>query len=110
MNSFEIVERCQGVTHRKLDYWCNRGVFGPNHDQPGSGIRRSFSDQDLVVAKVLGYVSVAFDEWSRRAGGYIAVYSVIADQIREGKAVAVIEMRTGMVLEVNIQQILAESP
>jgi len=47
-----------GLSERRLNYLCTSGVFGERNQRPGSGARRSFTDEDLFVAQVIAKLAV----------------------------------------------------
>jgi hypothetical protein len=111
MNSRELIARCENLTHRKLDYWCHNGVF--DEDKVGlhrSGVRRTFSEDELQIAQVLAKVSAAFDTWSNGRGGLVALYREIARQIRTGTDVVDVEMLDGVSLVVRIDDPVGARP
>ena len=102
MNSKELVEACPGLTYRKLDFWCNRGVFG---EQKAVGsLRRHFDDDEERVARVLGRVSAAFGQWSGGKGGFVGVYREIAVQVAAGAPQAVVKLNEGVSIVVDVEE------
>lgn len=106
MKSVELVESCRGLTYRKLDHWCRRGVFGADMMRPGSGSSRDFTSEDAYIAKVLGRVSLAMDEWSDGRGGCVPIYAAIATDLRSGSRDITIVLSDGVRLSVNVNEVL----
>lgn len=53
------VLRDAGITYRQLDYWTTCGIIRSSTRSPGSGHPRSWSEQEIEIAGVIG--------WLRRA-------------------------------------------
>lgn len=98
MNSHELVRRCQDLTYRQLDYWCSNQVFSSDKVHPGRSAHRDFTEQDLYIAQVIARISHAFDAWSGRRGGFVAIYREAADQIRAGATSVQITLAPGIQL------------
>lgn len=82
MRSQDLYARCDNLTPRKLDYWCQQGLFPGS--QEAHHRRREFTVQDLHVAQIVSKVACAFDTWSGGRGAYVGLYLEIADQVRDG--------------------------
>lgn len=106
MNSRDLIALCENLTHRKLDYWCHNGVFDTEtSDHQRSGVRRTFTEEDAQIAKVLDKVSTAFDIWSGGRGGLVAIYREIAQQMRRlGTDMVDIELTDGVNVVVRIDE------
>ena len=102
MKTDEVVSKCEGVTARKLHYWCNRGVFGERLANPGNGRPRDFTDEDFRIAVVLGKLSLGIEEWFGYRAGCIALYVEVAKQVREQASVCAIHFSPGTSLFLDI--------
>lgn len=89
MNSTDLISTSPGLTHRRLDYWCDHGVFGDTKARPGRGTRRDFDAEDVLVARTLARVSYAMRTWRLGPGSSVGLYRHIAAQVREGGDVTV---------------------
>lgn len=38
-----------GITYRQIDYWIKQGYFAPDKQADGSGTRRKFNEDDLLI-------------------------------------------------------------
>lgn len=105
MNSTELISTTPNLTHRKLDFWCNRGVFGDAKlVGGGSGSRRDFDEIEVRIARVLAGLSETFGSWTGRRGGSVEIYREVARQIRAGEDVsAVVQLGNGAVLIVPVE-------
>lgn len=102
MRSNDLISLCENLTHRKIDYWCQQGIF---HDDPavdGRKTRREFNDEDLQVAQVLARVSGAFDSWSNGRGGFIAIYREVARQVRAGHSPVQVTLAPGVEFNITV--------
>lgn len=104
MNSTELIATTPSLTHRKLDFWCHRGVFGDAKSiGGGSGSRRDFDDTDIRIARVLARLSDTFGSWTGRRGGSVEIYREVARQIRAGEDnAATVQLGAGTVLLVDV--------
>lgn len=109
MNSRELIDRCENLTPRKLDYWVNSGVFRVRQN-PGRSGHRTFTEEDVYVAQVLARISAAFDAWSNGRGGLVNLYREAADQIRAGSAKVVIVLADGIELTATVPQPYLAAP
>lgn len=82
--SSEDVYTLADVTYRQLDHWCTNDVYGSHVVRLGSGRRREFTWDDVVVTYVLGvyYHDVSTLE-GYTMGTYTAMYKKIAEQVRQ---------------------------
>lgn len=105
MNSTELIANTPGLTHRKLDFWCHRGVFGSAKSVGGgSGSRREFDDTEVHIARVLARLSDSFGGWTGRRGGSVEIYRAVAEQIRSGELIsATVQLGGGAVLIVPLE-------
>jgi hypothetical protein len=105
MNSTELIARTPGLTHRKLDFWCHRGVFGDAKSAGGgSGSRRDFDETEVTIAQVLARLSDSFGGWTGRRGGSVEIYRAVAEQIRDGQETsATVQLGGGTVLIVPLE-------
>jgi hypothetical protein len=110
MKSRELVSQSQSLTYRKLDYWCQLGVFGQNQVANRPNRERDFSDEDLRIAQVLARVSSAFYEWSGGRGGLVAIYREIADQMRVGVDPIHVTLDEGIVIVITPPSSAAPEP
>jgi hypothetical protein len=108
MKSHDLVSQSQNLTYRKLDYWCQLGVFGERHVCKRPNRLRDFSDEDLRIAQVLARVSTAFYQWSGGRGGLVAIYGEIAEQMRAGVETVHVALDDG--IEVVVQAPRATEP
>lgn len=104
LSSYDLVDTCRGLTYRKLDHWCRAGVFGAAKADMGSGTRRTFDEVDTLVARVLGVLSNAFDEWSGGRGGMISLYTDVAAQIRQGERLPRVQLTEGVFVTVDVAE------
>jgi hypothetical protein len=102
MRSQDLISLCENLTHRKIDYWCQQGIFADDAMTDGRRTRREFSDEDLQVALVLARVSAAFDRWSNGRGGFIAIYREVARQVRAGTHLVQISLAEGIEFTINV--------
>lgn len=107
MNSIAMVAECDGLTYRKLDYWCHHGIFGDRQLPEGRAKRREFDDQDLHVARVLARVSVAFERLTGTRGACIGLYTELARQLREGVQSLDVQLERGIVFSVDVAEVLS---
>lgn len=103
MNSKQLIERCEKLTPRKLDYWVNGGVFRVQQN-PGRSGHRTFTEEDVLVAKVVARISAAFDAWSNGRGGLVNLYQQAAEQIRAGHTQVRIVLADGIELSATVDQ------
>lgn len=48
-----------GITYRQLDFWVRRGYLHPDHEAPGSGGNRRWTEQECHVARLMGRLVAA---------------------------------------------------
>jgi hypothetical protein len=104
MRTRELIEQCEGLSYRKLDYWCQQGVFDGQHINDRPHRRREFSEEDLRVAQLLARVSTVFARWSGGRGGFVAIYREIAHQVRAGVTPIRVTLVDGIDLHIDIDQ------
>lgn len=104
MNAKDLMEAVPGLSYRKLDYWCENGVFGGEQREPGSGEHRRFEPVDLDIAKVVDAFSASLASLGLR--GNVWLYRQIADDVRSGHAEIVLAMSPGVSLHIDIEEIL----
>jgi hypothetical protein len=107
MNSAALVAECDGLTYRKLDYWCHNGIFGDRLRVPGRSNPRTFTDEDIHVARVLARISLTFDSFTGARGGWVNFYTEIANQIRSGSDVVDLSLGRGVTFCVDIDEVLS---
>lgn len=98
INAQTLLERVVGLTPRKLDCWCNEGIFRPQNIHPGSGHRRAFTDEDVLVAIVLGRLSVDLALLFGDMVGSWVLYREVAEQVRAGRPGIRFEFPHGLTL------------
>lgn len=82
LTSQDIISRCPGLTYRKLDYWCKGGCFGPEHALTGTGGRRRFDEDDVLIARIINRVSLAFQTERGGHADLVTVYEAVARAVR----------------------------
>ena len=98
MNSSQLVRTIPGLTYKRLDYWCQDGIFGNDLVDPGHYVRRSFSEEDIPVAMALARASNAINS----RNGSLQIYRRIAELVREGNRRPDIVLGPGVHLIVDI--------
>jgi hypothetical protein len=101
----DVRELCPGLTHRKLNYWCMCGLFGPEQQGLGSGSRRRFTAEDIVVLRAIDRVSVALSTVDRRGGGSADLYAEVAAQVRAGAREVRVRLGDHVTLTVNVSDL-----
>ena len=48
-----------GVTYRQLDFWVRRGYLRPEHEAPGCGGNRKWTEEECRVARLMGRLVAA---------------------------------------------------
>jgi hypothetical protein len=107
-SSLDLVEsgKFVGLTFRKLDYWCHRGIFGDVNVAPGIGRGRRFTSEDLRVAVILAQVSAAIETWTGGRGGFAPILRDLAKGIRANESsLIVIPAAPGVELHVDLTAI-----
>jgi hypothetical protein len=102
MNATSLLRECPGLTYRKLDSWCTEGVFGAHNRHCGSGRRRTFTDEDLTVARLLARVSSDLSFLFGTTAGSWPLYQVIAEQIRAGRNQVALRLPDGLTLTIDV--------
>lgn len=98
MKSEEVVAlRPDDLTLRKLDVWCNHGVFGADKVYPGRGRTRVFSEQEARMAAAIGAISRAFEN---RAPTHL--YAKIVKQLSDGSTTASVSIEPGITLTIDL--------
>lgn len=71
------VELCRlaGITYRQLDHWTRSGLLVPARSASGSGTQRLFTEDEAVIAAILG-------AWSQTTAGAPFPHAVI-NAVRE---------------------------
>jgi hypothetical protein len=98
----QVSDLCPGLTHRKLNYWCICGLFGPEQQGLGSGSRRRFTAEDVVVLRAIDRVSVALVSTGGRCGGDTELYRDVAAQVRAGVREVRIRLTDHVTLTVDV--------
>lgn len=101
----DLINRCPGLTYRKLDYWCRGGCFGPAHAEAPAGTRRRFTDSDLHVAQVINRVSLAFQTDRGGHADLVTVYAAISEAARHYTAPIRIVLGPGVELHVDAPEL-----
>jgi len=58
ITSADLVAGIDGLTYRRLDFWCRQGYLRPNEKDPGSGKARTWTtDEAEVVRRMTTLVS-----------------------------------------------------
>jgi hypothetical protein len=102
----DVLHACEGLTYRRLDYWCRNGCFDMNGCQIGSGGRRSFSDGDLLIAQAINRTSLAFEPPTGRIA-LLPIYRTVAEAVRSKQRKLCIRLGPGIDLHINLN---LESP
>lgn len=101
--NFTSMEVCQSadITYRQLDFWCRSGVFGIRHRQSlGSGSRRTFTADEVRLARYCGAMSAALIGASGRSS--LADRSVdLARQLEGGATSVRLELAPGVHLTID---------
>lgn len=105
MKSRDLMDLCDGLSYRKLDYWCQQGVFLNQRPEDRQYRRRDFTPEDLRVAQVLAHVAGVFNLWSGGRGGFVAVYREIADQVRAGADPIHVSLASGIAVTINLSDL-----
>lgn len=95
------------VTYRQADYWCRAGVMGDAlAETDGSGSRRRWTGEDVLVLAAVARVSHAWGQLAGRHAGSVVMYRHVAIQIRAGEREALAARLTDhVVLSVDIGDI-----
>lgn len=81
--SSDEVKELTGATFRQIDHWCSGGVFGDQHQKPGSGTRRRFAIHEVFEATVLMRLSDALCKMSAsRTAGSVVLYANVVNALR----------------------------
>lgn len=110
MKSNDLISQCENLTHRKIDYWCQQGVFLDNHTDGKRRRQRDFSNGDLLIARVISRLSTGFDTWTGGRGGFIPVYREVARQVRAGIGNITIAISPGVEINIAVETLLGDAP
>jgi hypothetical protein len=75
ITSADLLLTIPGLTYRRLDHWARSGYIRPNEETPGSGIARTWADEEVAVLRRMvrlvyaGMVPPAAAELARRGFG-----------------------------------------
>jgi hypothetical protein len=81
------------------------GLFGPEQQGLGSGSRRRFTAEDIVVLRAIDRVSVALSTVDRRGGGSADLYAEVAAQVRAGAREVRVRLGDHVTLTVNVSDL-----